>query len=87
MLSIAPAGENLIPLANVLNNGGHSGGGGIGAIFGSKNLKALAIYGTKAVYVADSAKGGVAAHRAGGAAGHLDGVLLGDIAPVKDSLL
>ena len=56
MVPIGPAGENLIPLANVLNNGGHSGGGGIGAIFGSKNLKALAIYGTKAVYVADSAK-------------------------------
>lgn len=56
VVTIGPAGENLIPLANVLNNGGHSGGGGIGAIFGSKNLKALAIYGTKAVYVADSAK-------------------------------
>lgn len=56
VVTIGPAGENLIPLANVLNNGGHSGGGGIGTIFGSKNLKALAIYGTKAVYVADSAK-------------------------------
>lgn len=56
VVAIGPAGENLIPLSCVINNGGHSGGGGIGAIFGSKKLKALAIYGTKAVYVADSAK-------------------------------
>ena len=56
VVTIGPAGENLIPMANVLNNGGHSGGGGIGCILGSKNLKALAIYGTKAVYVADSKK-------------------------------
>ena len=56
VVAIGPAGENLIPLSCVINNGGHSGGGGIGCIFGSKKLKALAIYGTKAVYVADSAK-------------------------------
>ncbi len=56
VVSIGPAGENQITLSCVLNNGGHSGGGGLGKIFGSKNLKALAIYGTKAVYVADSAK-------------------------------
>ena len=56
VVTIGPAGENGIPMANVLNNGGHSGGGGIGCILGSKNLKALAIYGTKAVYVADSKK-------------------------------
>ena len=56
VVTIGPAGENGILMANVLNNGGHSGGGGVGCIFGSKNLKALAIYGTKAVYVADSKK-------------------------------
>ena len=56
VVTIGPAGENGILMSNVLNNGGHSGGGGVGCIFGSKNLKALAIYGTKAVYVADSKK-------------------------------
>lgn len=56
VVTIGPAGENGILMANVLNNGGHSGGGGIGCILGSKKVKALAIYGTQAVHVADAKK-------------------------------
>ena len=54
--SIGPAGENGILMSNMMNNGGHSGGGGLGCIMGSKKVKALAIYGTQAVHVADAKK-------------------------------
>lgn len=46
---IGPAGERLIPLANVVQGGqGHTrtaGRGGMGALLGSKNLKAIAVRG------------------------------------------
>ncbi len=54
--SIGAAGENLVNLSCVINAANHSGGAGQGAIWGSKNLKAIAIYGTGAVKVADPAK-------------------------------
>lgn len=43
VLTIGPAGENLIPFAIVLAEGGASGSGGMGAVMGSKNLKAIVI--------------------------------------------
>jgi len=55
LVSIGPAGEKLLPLANVINNGFLSvGGAGIGAVMGSKNLKAIAVKGTHSLSVADS---------------------------------
>ncbi len=54
--SIGLAGENLVNLSCVINAGNHSGGAGQGAIWGSKNLKAVAMYGTGSVQVADPAK-------------------------------
>jgi aldehyde:ferredoxin oxidoreductase len=57
LVSIGPAGENLVPLANVVNDGFLSvGGAGIGAVMGSKNLKAIAVKGSHSISVADSEK-------------------------------
>jgi aldehyde:ferredoxin oxidoreductase len=53
--SIGPAGEKSVPLANIVNDGFLSvGGAGIGAVMGSKNLKAIAIRGSHSLSVADS---------------------------------
>jgi aldehyde:ferredoxin oxidoreductase len=47
----------MVPLANVVNDGFLSvGGAGIGAVMGSKNLKAIAVKGSHSVSVADSEK-------------------------------
>jgi aldehyde:ferredoxin oxidoreductase len=43
VMTIGPAGENLIPFAIVLAEGGASGSGGMGAVIGSKNLKAIVV--------------------------------------------
>jgi aldehyde:ferredoxin oxidoreductase len=43
VLTIGPAGENLIPYSIVLAEGGASGSGGLGVIMGSKNLKAIVV--------------------------------------------
>jgi aldehyde:ferredoxin oxidoreductase len=54
MVTIGPAGERLLPLANVVNDRFLSvGGARIGAIMGSKNLKALAVKGQRSLQVAD----------------------------------
>jgi aldehyde:ferredoxin oxidoreductase len=54
LVSIGPAGENLVPLANIVNDGFLSvGGSGIGAVMGSKNLKAIAVRGSHSISVAD----------------------------------
>ncbi len=51
---IGPAGENLIRFANIMIGGANSAGrGGLGAIMGAKNLKAVAVDGTKKVSPAD----------------------------------
>ena len=53
VLAIGPAGENLVAMANVTCNLTRAVGGcGIGAVFGSKNLKAVAVRGTKSIKVA-----------------------------------
>lgn len=43
VMAIGPAGENLVPLATVFADGDASCGGGMGAVMGSKNLKAAAV--------------------------------------------
>ncbi|MCW3489010.1 aldehyde ferredoxin oxidoreductase family protein [Dethiobacter alkaliphilus] len=44
---IGPAGENQVLFANITNNLGHfNGRNGMGAVMGSKNLKAIAVRGT-----------------------------------------
>jgi aldehyde:ferredoxin oxidoreductase len=51
---IGPAGENGVLLANIINDKHRAPGrGGVGAVMGSKNLKAVVVRGTKGVRVAD----------------------------------
>jgi aldehyde:ferredoxin oxidoreductase len=55
VLSIGPAGENVIPWACLSTDQFHKAGrGGHGALFGSKNLKAVAVRGTGSVQVGDA---------------------------------
>jgi aldehyde:ferredoxin oxidoreductase len=57
LVSIGPAGENLLPLANIINDRFLSvGGAGIGAVMGSKNLKAIAVQGRHSLRVADGSR-------------------------------
>ena len=49
--AIGQAGENLVPMSVVMNSFSHSAGG-VGAIMGSKNLKAIGVHGTGSVYIA-----------------------------------
>ncbi|MBA4422272.1 MAG: aldehyde ferredoxin oxidoreductase, partial [Syntrophus sp. (in: bacteria)] len=52
---IGPAGERLVLFANIMNECNRAAGRtGVGAVMGSKNLKAVAIRGTGAVRVADA---------------------------------
>lgn len=54
---IGPAGENLVLYANITNNLAHfNGRNGMGAVMGSKNLKAVAVRGSGKIPVADQAK-------------------------------
>ena len=46
-LVIGPAGENMVLYACVFSNDRTAGRGGVGAVFGSKNLKAVTAFGTK----------------------------------------
>lgn len=51
---IGPAGENLSPIAAIMNNMHRAAGrSGVGAVMGSKNLKAIAVIGSGSVQVAD----------------------------------
>ena len=50
---IGPAGENLVKYAAIMNDQHRAAGrGGLGAVMGSKNLKAVAARGTKSVSIA-----------------------------------
>ena len=51
--SIGPAGERLVRYATISHDGRHAGRGGLGAVMGSKNIKALAVKGHKRVSIAD----------------------------------
>jgi len=51
---IGPAGENLVKFAGIINEYARAAGrSGVGAVMGSKNLKAVAVRGTKGIKVAD----------------------------------
>jgi len=53
---IGPAGENQSPMACIVNERRAAGRKGLGAVMGSKNLKAIAIRGTKRPNVVDAEK-------------------------------
>lgn len=58
-ISIGNAGENLVKFACIMNEGRHgraAGRAGGGAVMGSKNLKAIAVRGTKDVEIAEPEK-------------------------------
>lgn len=56
MISIGPAGEKLVKLACIISDEGRAAGRtGMGAIMGSKNLKAIAVRGTGRIGVGDEA--------------------------------
>lgn len=50
--SIGLAGENMVPMSTIITSVGNSGGAGIGALMGSKKVKALVVRGTGAVKIA-----------------------------------
>jgi aldehyde:ferredoxin oxidoreductase len=51
---IGPAGENLVRFANIMIGGANSAGrGGLGAVMGAKNLKAIVVDGSKKTSIAD----------------------------------
>ena len=52
---IGPAGENLVRYATISHERRHAGRGGLGAVMGSKRLKAIAVRGSQLVAVADPA--------------------------------
>lgn len=52
---IGPAGENLSKMAAIINEKRAFGRKGVGAVMGSKNLKAIAVRGTQSVAIADEA--------------------------------
>ena len=53
--AIGPAGENRVRFATISNEGRHAGRGGVGAVMGAKNLKAIALRGQRKTAVADPA--------------------------------
>lgn len=53
---IGPGGEKLVRFAGIDCEDRQSGRGGLGAVMGSKNLKAIAVRGTKDITVADPEK-------------------------------
>jgi aldehyde:ferredoxin oxidoreductase len=51
---IGPGGENLVPFASINHDYGRQAGrGGVGAVMGSKKLKAIVVHGTGSIPVAD----------------------------------
>jgi len=100
VLAIGPAGENRVRFASLINNKGHAAGRtGMGAVWGSKNLKAIYVNGTGKIEIANPGAlnelraelkdvyadsiGIMALHSAGTAA-HMDvGIIGGDI-PIKN---
>ncbi|HEX3450795.1 MAG TPA: aldehyde ferredoxin oxidoreductase N-terminal domain-containing protein, partial [Isosphaeraceae bacterium] len=54
--AIGPAGERLIPFATLSHDGRHAGRGGLGAVLGSKRIKAIAVRGNHLSQPADPAQ-------------------------------
>ena len=50
---IGPAGEHRVRYATISHHNRHAGRGGLGAVLGAKNLKAVAVAGSRRVAVAD----------------------------------
>ncbi|OGO03707.1 MAG: hypothetical protein A2Y72_00740 [Chloroflexi bacterium RBG_13_53_26] len=46
VVAIGPAGENMVAISNILADNDASGSGGLGAVMGSKQLKAIVVRGT-----------------------------------------
>lgn len=62
-MCIGPAGEKLVLISGVVNDAHHfAARGGLGAVMGSKNLKAIAVYGSRDVPIADPNKFSALAH-------------------------
>ncbi|MFX0132506.1 MAG: aldehyde ferredoxin oxidoreductase family protein [Candidatus Hodarchaeota archaeon] len=56
-LCIGPAGENLVKFASIMNDKNRAlGRGGLGAVMGSKKLKAIVVKGNKETRIADKGK-------------------------------
>lgn len=54
IVTIGPSGERLVRISPIIHRIGNAAGqGGFGAVMGSKNLKAIAVRGSKGVQVAD----------------------------------
>ncbi|WP_161952101.1 aldehyde ferredoxin oxidoreductase family protein [Thermoplasma sp. Kam2015] len=54
VMCIGPAGENLVLFSSIMNDEGRAAGRtGLGAVMGSKKLKAIAVYGRRIVEVSD----------------------------------
>lgn len=51
--AIGSAGERLIPFATISHDGRHAGRGGLGAVLGSKRIKAIAVRGDHRTQLAD----------------------------------
>jgi len=103
VVCIGPAGEELISFASIINNKRHAAGRtGIGAVWGSKNLKAIYATGSNKVTVAEPEKLAelkeelktsyeesiyIDALRASGTPAHIDvGIISGDV-PIKNWLM
>ena len=56
IVAIGPAGEKKVVFASLLADEDSSGSGGLGAVMGAKNLKAVAVRGSRGVEVADKEK-------------------------------
>ena len=53
VLTIGPAAENLVTFATLITDDGASGASGLGSVMGSKNLKAIVVYGDQKPVAAD----------------------------------
>ena len=51
--SIGPAGETMVRYATISHDGRHAGRGGLGAVMGSKKVKAVAVRGRERVQIGD----------------------------------
>jgi aldehyde:ferredoxin oxidoreductase len=56
VVATGPAGENLVAFASILADKDASGSSGLGAVMGSKKLKAIAVQGTGKAKIADPTK-------------------------------
>jgi aldehyde:ferredoxin oxidoreductase len=58
IVAVGPAGENRVVFASILADDDSSGSGGLGAVMGAKNLKAVAVRGNHKIRIAGKEKAG-----------------------------